>query len=102
MQHIADGVVRPAVARGIGIAAFIQKVGDFLDAQPFLMPLPLHPYELSTWKIATVAPNYHISLDKMNYSVPFEYIKKKVDYPKKQYADKNDQEGTVRRPIGVH
>ena len=43
------------------------------------MPLPLHPYELSTWKIATVAPNYHISIDKMNYSVPFEYIKRKVD-----------------------
>jgi hypothetical protein len=51
----------------------------FQEEKPFLMPLPLHPYELSTWKIATVAPNYHISLDKMNYSVPFEYIKKKVD-----------------------
>lgn len=51
----------------------------FQEEKPFLMPLPMHPYELSTWKIATVAPNYHISLDKMNYSVPFEYIKKKVD-----------------------
>ena len=43
------------------------------------MPLPPTPFELSTWKIATVAPNYHITVDKMNYSVPYEYIKRKVD-----------------------
>ena len=43
------------------------------------MPLPSTPFELSSWKIATVAPNYHISVDKMNYSVPYEYIKRKVD-----------------------
>ena len=31
------------------------------------------------WKIATVGPNYHIAVERMNYSVPFEYIKQKVD-----------------------
>ena len=43
------------------------------------MPLPKTQYELATWKIATVQFNYHISVDKMNYSVPYEYIKHKVD-----------------------
>ena len=52
---------------------------SFEEERAFLMPLPPRPYELSTWKIATVAPNYHISVEKMNYSVPYEYIKKKVD-----------------------
>ena len=51
----------------------------FEEEKAFLMPLPSTPFELSSWKIATVAPNYHITVDKMNYSVPYEYIKRKVD-----------------------
>lgn len=46
---------------------------------PFLLPLPATPYELAEWKQATVQFNYHISVDGMLYSVPYEYIKKKVD-----------------------
>lgn len=44
-----------------------------------LLPLPVTPYELATWKIATVQFNYHIAIEKMHYSVPYEYIKHKVD-----------------------
>lgn len=44
-----------------------------------LTPLPATRFELSDWKIATVQFNYHISVDGMLYSVPFEYIKKKVN-----------------------
>lgn len=44
-----------------------------------LLPLPAAPYELATWKIATVQFNYHIAVDKLHYSVPYEYIKHKVD-----------------------
>jgi transposase len=51
----------------------------FAEELPFLMPLPLKPFELSSWKISTVQLNYHIACDKMNYSVPYEYIKHKVD-----------------------
>lgn len=51
----------------------------FCEERPFLIPLPCKPFELSTWKIATVQLNYHIAVDKMNYSVPYEYIKHKVD-----------------------
>lgn len=45
----------------------------------FLLPLPPTPFELSVWKVATVQYNYHVSVDKMNYSVPYEYIKQQVD-----------------------
>jgi transposase len=44
-----------------------------------LLSLPKEPYELAIWKIATVQFNYHISIEKMHYSVPYEYIKQKVD-----------------------
>ena len=46
---------------------------------PLLAPLPATPYELAEWKQATVQFNYHISLAGMLYSVPYEYIKRKVD-----------------------
>ena len=56
------------------------RLSVFLEQEkPFLQPLPGTPYELATWKIATVQLNYHIAVDKMNYSVPYEYIKRKVD-----------------------
>jgi len=55
------------------------RASEFEEEKPFLLPLPEHQFELSTWKIATVGPNYHISVDCMNYSVPYEYIKQKVD-----------------------
>ena len=37
------------------------------------------PVELAVWKVATVQYNYHISVERMNYSVPYEYIKQRVD-----------------------
>lgn len=46
---------------------------------PFLSHLPTTSYELADWKQATVQFNYHISLDGMLYSCPYEYIKRKVD-----------------------
>ena len=49
------------------------------EEKPLLAPLPITRFELADWKIATVQFNYHISVDGMLYSVPFEYIKKKVD-----------------------
>ena len=46
---------------------------------PLLAKLPTTPYELAEWKSATVQFNYHISVDGMLYSVPYEFIKRKVD-----------------------
>ena len=51
----------------------------FKEEKPFLLPLPAVPFELAMWKIATVQYNYHISVEKQNYSVPYEYIKQKID-----------------------
>jgi transposase len=51
----------------------------FADERIHLLPLPKTPYEQSAWKIATVSFNYHIETDFQYYSVPFEYIKRKVD-----------------------
>jgi len=51
----------------------------FKEEKPFLTPLPAASYERSTWKQATVQFNYHISVDKMQYSVPYEYIRQKVN-----------------------
>ena len=56
------------------------RLSVFLEEEKAaLMPLPATPYELATWKIATVQFNYHISIEKMHYSVSYEYIKHKVD-----------------------
>jgi transposase len=51
----------------------------FAEERLFLQALPEKPYEFATWKIATTQYNYHIIVDSQNYSVPFEYIKRKVD-----------------------
>lgn len=56
------------------------RISVFLeDEAPMLLPLPDRPYELSEWKVCVVAYNYHISVEKMFYSVPHTYIKQEVD-----------------------
>ena len=56
------------------------RAGIFLaEERPLLAPLPATRFELATWKQATVQFNYHIAVDKMYYSVPYQYIKTKVD-----------------------
>ncbi len=47
------------------------RVIAFSEEKPFLLPLPDRPYELATWKIATIQFNYHISIDSQNYSCPY-------------------------------
>lgn len=61
---------------------FQKKMGSrasfFAEETDLLAPLPKTRYELATWKTATVQPNYHIAVQKMYYSVPFQYISKKL------------------------
>ena len=63
--------------------AFQKKGGSratmFAEEKLSLLPLPARIFELSSWKIATVQYNYHIEVDGQFYSVPYEYIKRKVD-----------------------
>jgi len=51
----------------------------FSEERFILFPLPKNAYELAIWKVATVAFNYHIGMDEQYYSIPFAYIKRKVD-----------------------
>jgi ISPsy14, transposase len=55
------------------------RAGSFAEEKLFLLPLPVSPFELAVWKVAAVQYNYHISVERMNYSVPYEYIKHQVD-----------------------
>ena len=44
-----------------------------------LHPLPTTPFEMASWQTAIVQPDYHICVNQMFYSVPFQYIGSKVD-----------------------
>jgi transposase len=76
-----------AISEKLGVfnsKPFQKKPGNrqsvFLECeQPMLQPLPDRQFELAEWKICVVAYNYHVSADKMFYSVPYEYIKQKAD-----------------------
>jgi len=47
--------------------------------KPYLNPLPMNTYVYKQFKIAKVNQDYHITLEKCNYSVPFKYIKEEVE-----------------------
>ena len=49
------------------------------DEQQYLLELPANRYIYKEFKIATVNIDYHIELLKCFYSVPFKYLKEKVD-----------------------
>ena len=55
------------------------RVSWFAEEQSYMLALPQNPFELAEWKVATVAFNYHIAVMEQYYSVPHEYIKRKVD-----------------------
>ena len=46
---------------------------------PFMKRLPEYPFEMCIWKRAKVQLNYHVAVEKMNYSVPYEYVGNYVD-----------------------
>lgn len=45
----------------------------------FLSALLQQIFEIATWKKAKPGLNYHISVDRQNYSVPYKYLKQQVD-----------------------
>lgn len=59
--------------KGSRLAAFIEEEKDFL------MPLPASPYETAVWLTATIQPDHLITIGNCKYSVPYEFIGKKVD-----------------------
>ena len=59
--------------KGSRLSAFLEEEKDFL------MPLPASPYETAVWSTATIQPDYLIKIGDCKYSVPYEFIGKKVD-----------------------
>jgi len=55
-----------------------KKVFDEEESS-YLHPLRQTRFKLSEWRIAKVQPNYHIQIERMYYSVPYEYIQSDVD-----------------------
>jgi transposase len=47
--------------------------------EPYLKQLPANRYIYKEFKIATVDIDYHITLHKARYSVPFKFLKQKVE-----------------------
>ncbi|GIN98428.1 hypothetical protein J6TS1_42980 [Siminovitchia terrae] len=63
-------------------APFTRKKGCrwsvFEEEEKFaLSPLPSVPYKI--WKTAKARPDYHISVESMFYSAPYEYINRQVE-----------------------
>lgn len=64
--------------------SFQKKKGSRLTAfeeeeKSFLIPLPASPYETAIWSKATIQPDYLITVGNCKYSVPYEFIGKKVE-----------------------
>jgi transposase len=59
--------------KGSRLTAFLEEEKDFL------MPLPASPHETAVWSTATIHPDYLITVENCKYSVPYEFIGKKVD-----------------------
>ncbi|REB05620.1 IS21 family transposase [Sporosarcina sp. BI001-red] len=56
------------------------RMSAFNEEEKFaLSPLPAMPFKMSHWKTAKVRPDYHISIESMFYSVPYEYINQQVE-----------------------
>jgi Transposase and inactivated derivatives len=55
------------------------RASAFTEERTFLLPLPARVFEPAEWKIATVQYNYHINVEDKFYSVPYEYIRQKVN-----------------------
>jgi transposase len=54
---------------------------EFFDTidRPALMPLPAEPYQYAEWRLARVAPDYHVEVQGHFYSVPSRLIRQLVE-----------------------
>lgn len=49
------------------------------EEKSYLQQLPQTRYKLTEWKTAKVQLNYHIQVERMYYSVPYDYVREQVD-----------------------
>lgn len=56
------------------------RKGVFMEEEKqFLLPLPQTRFKMTEWRSAKVQLNYHIQVERMFYSVPYDYIREDVD-----------------------
>lgn len=71
---------------------------------PHLLPLPAERHELCEWGRAKVAPDYHVRVDYMHYSVPFALVGRTVDVGvtdrSAHVMDGGEVVAEHRRPLG--
>ncbi|HSW09422.1 MAG TPA: IS21 family transposase [Bacillota bacterium] len=60
------------------LAGSRQSLFETLE-RPALKPLPPRRYEFAEWKKAKVNIDYHVTVDKSHYSVPFHLVRERVD-----------------------
>jgi transposase len=68
----------------INAAPFQRRPGSRIDIfvgeeKEHLRPLPASKFELAVFKSAKVAPDYHVQVESMRYSVPYTLIGKECD-----------------------
>ncbi len=49
------------------------------EEKPYLRPLRNPRFKLAEWRVAKVQLNYHIQIERMYYSVPYDYVQEIVD-----------------------
>ena len=49
------------------------------EEKSYLQQLPQTRYKLTEWKTAKVQLNYHIQVERVHYSVPYDYVREYVD-----------------------
>lgn len=47
--------------------------------RPALQPLPATPFEYADWKQVMVRKDYHVEVERHYYSVPYTYVRRKVE-----------------------
>lgn len=78
LNNAVSGLLRDFNAR-----QFQKKPGSreslfMAEERSLLLPLPQYEYVIASYKEATVPTSYHVCVDGVYYSVPFQYVGRKV------------------------
>lgn len=56
------------------------RYSQFLELdRPALKPLPMHRYQFAEWKRAKAGIDYHVTIDKHHYSIPWRYLGERIE-----------------------
>lgn len=76
-QAIAELLVRLNFKKFQKLDGTRKSLFESID-KPALKPLPTTEFEICDFKLARVNINYHVELDRYNYSVPYQHVQKEA------------------------